>query len=319
MSTRAASAATALRAKQELIRLLSRKLPDSPVSAAASSFVVVTDCNDSSNKDNSMAAFDGDRSSSSRRHDHHHHHSMYSYNDLRSAYLERIHVLHPDKTKYQTLQDKDAAVRRQGAADDDGSISSSSSSKRNHHDDFVALQVAWKRYDVFVKSSLLENNNSIDKNGTSSNNTNGGFTEGSFTMFGVGCSFSDNETERALREEITNQACRGWFSAGQLEPEVASSSGKSNDDDDDDKTMSTTLKTTKGDDASRILLSDGDDMFVQVTSHENEPEAKCHETNRSIYDWNNSPPTNSSNSSESQSRQRRSLIDHMIPRRNHGK
>ena len=45
-----------------------------------------------------------------------------------------------------------------------------------------------------------------------------------FTQFGVGCSFSDSEEERALRTEITDQACRGWFSSGLV-------SAGSNDDD----------------------------------------------------------------------------------------
>ena len=41
-------------------------------------------------------------------------------------------------------------------------------------------------------------------------------TQSDFTKFGVGCSFSDSEEERALRSEITDQACRGWFSSGLL-------------------------------------------------------------------------------------------------------
>ena len=36
-------------------------------------------------------------------------------------------------------------------------------------------------------------------------------------MFGVGCSFADSPEERAMRDAITDQACRGWFSAGSLE------------------------------------------------------------------------------------------------------
>lgn len=40
--------------------------------------------------------------------------------------------------------------------------------------------------------------------------------EANFTMFGVGCSFSDSPEEQQRRAEITDQACRGWFSGGQI-------------------------------------------------------------------------------------------------------
>jgi len=35
-------------------------------------------------------------------------------------------------------------------------------------------------------------------------------------MFGVGCSFDDSPTERDLRNDIMDQACRGWFSSGSI-------------------------------------------------------------------------------------------------------
>ena len=37
-----------------------------------------------------------------------------------------------------------------------------------------------------------------------------------FTLFGVGCSFSDSPEERKLRDEIMDQACRGWLPSGAL-------------------------------------------------------------------------------------------------------
>ena len=40
--------------------------------------------------------------------------------------------------------------------------------------------------------------------------------QNNFTMFGVGCSFSDSPTEQMHRTEIMDQASRGWFSSGQL-------------------------------------------------------------------------------------------------------
>lgn len=67
------------------------------------------------------------------------------------------------------------------------------------HEAFVELRDAWDEYEKVAK--MLEAAGTADAN---------------FTMFGVGCSFSDNPEEMALRAEITDQACRGWFSAGSL-------------------------------------------------------------------------------------------------------
>jgi hypothetical protein len=122
-------------------------------------------------------------------------------------------------------------------------------------------------------------------------------------MFGVGCSFSDNETERALREEITNQACRGWFSAGQL-AEVASAPGNKTSQDNSMGDM-TTMTMRAGEDAS-IQLSEDDDMF--------ELETKSYQAQGS----NNCNSNNSSSGSSESHKPRKSLIDHMIPR-NYGK
>jgi hypothetical protein len=101
--------------------------------------------------------------------------SKYSYRDLRSAYLEKLHELHPDKAA-------DATVAK-GL--------------------FVELQTAWLAYEQISKSFRQ-----------SSSESSG--AEADFTMFGVGCSFSDNEQEKTLRLEIMDQACRGWFSSGYI-------------------------------------------------------------------------------------------------------
>ena len=37
-----------------------------------------------------------------------------------------------------------------------------------------------------------------------------------FTLFGVGCSFSDNNDEKYKRSKIMDQACKGWFASGEL-------------------------------------------------------------------------------------------------------
>ena len=107
--------------------------------------------------------------------------SMYSYTDLRKAYLKRLQEIHPDKHKSRNL---------------------SSDHLQSVKQSFNELQAAWDKYE-----SLARNMNKVDK---------GDKADANFTMFGVGCSFSDNEEERARRSEITDQACRGWFPSAAL-------------------------------------------------------------------------------------------------------
>jgi hypothetical protein len=147
--TRAASAASSQRAKQELVRLL----------FGSKCFRRGADAH--------------------RMLDH----SIYSHAQLKSAYLERLHELHPDK-------------RRAGGESHQMERHATDASS-----EFVSLQDAWSNYEEFAKALKRVEN---------------GTEEASFTLFGVGCSFSDNERERSMRNEITDQACRGWFSAGEL-------------------------------------------------------------------------------------------------------
>lgn len=104
-------------------------------------------------------------------------HSIYTYEDLRSAYLKRVQEIHPDKHI-------------------------SSQNRLDNQQQFVQLQEAWNRFEEVAKvmrtASTGENRSS------------------NFTLFGVGCSFADSEQERNLRNEFTDQACRGWLSAGLL-------------------------------------------------------------------------------------------------------
>lgn len=110
--------------------------------------------------------------------------SIYSYSELRSVYLERLQSLHPDK-HYSIHSRSDPPTRSQAP--------------------FVELQQAWDRYDQMVKLATK-----VDTEGHPDKDRN-------FTLFGVGCSFADNERERQWRTKITDQACRGWFSSGSLE------------------------------------------------------------------------------------------------------
>ena len=103
--------------------------------------------------------------------------SIYSFADLKKAYLGRVQEIHPDKVQKES---RDAAELKRS---------------------FQELQEAWKQYEELVKLMKAPGN---------------GDEEANFTMFGVGCSFSDTEEERILREEFTEQACRGWLSSALL-------------------------------------------------------------------------------------------------------
>jgi hypothetical protein len=177
--TRAVSATTSRRAKQELVRLLfgeqyARKGPEAH-----------------------------------RKLDH----SIYSYKELRKAYLGRLQEIHPDKNKSKGLESHHIE-----------------DSKRS----FNELQEAWDIYENLAKMMRKV--------------TKGDEADANFTLFGVGCSFADSPTERALREEIMDQACRGWFSSGALAES-------------DDKKHEKEAKRLA--DLKQIPLAD-DDMFMTV-------------------------------------------------------
>lgn len=157
MSSRAASAANSRRAKQEIVRLLfgskySRKGPEAH---------------------RKLDPF------------------QYSYNDLRTAYLEKLHFIHPDKSAHKATRDEQHSTPR------------TRSNKDDLHQQFVELQEAWDQYETVIR--MLKNVKGGEKE------------EANFTLFGVGCSFSDSPEEQRKRAEITDQACRGWFSGGQIE------------------------------------------------------------------------------------------------------
>ena len=118
-------------------------------------------------------------------------HTIYSYSELRTAYLERLQAIHPDKLKHHhTTDGKNQAT----------------------HSQFVELQDVWDKYEEVAKR--------MQKVGKPE--------EASFTMFGVGCSFADSPEERAMRDAITDQACRGWFSAGSLAEQATEGDPTSN-------------------------------------------------------------------------------------------
>ncbi len=117
--------------------------------------------------------------------------SIYSFVDLKKAYLSRVQEIHPDK------------MRKTGTEWE----------KMKHS--FQELQDAWKNYEELARAMKTVGN--ADD------------SEANFTMFGVGCSFADSDAEKELRSEIMDQAGRGWFSSGLLaESTAASRNGSSN-------------------------------------------------------------------------------------------
>jgi hypothetical protein len=107
--------------------------------------------------------------------------TIYSYDDLKKNYLERLQAIHPDKFKHTPNNHRDFP-------DNEMKLQ------------FVDLQNAWAKYEKVARMMKK-----VGK-GEAAN----------FTRFGVGCSFSDTPEERAQRDEIMDQAGRGWFSAGAL-------------------------------------------------------------------------------------------------------
>jgi len=180
--------------------------------------------------------------------------SDYSYTDLRRAYLKRLQVIHPDKANVNFIDvDPDQVSNKQRCRKQARLIRS----KEELTKDFQELRSAWDRYEELSKDMTKV----IRGDGKRAN----------FTEFGVGCSFSDNEKEKALRKEITDQACRGWFSSGLM------SSGLSTESDDNVKSRQSdsTNKNTVG--APDLKLKQesllDDSMFVQAGFHKDHDEA----------------------------------------------
>lgn len=170
-------------------------------------------------------------------------HSIYSYEDLRSAYLKRIHELHPDKTRAQRLSNQNDRERQQNSKDDNN----------NGNDDtsrFVELQNAWNRYEDIARM--------IKKVGKGANGDRRHLkVDADFTLFGVGCSFSDNEQEKELRSKIMDEASRGWFSAGKLS----------------ERTVDHRAKASHSTQAPTVSLA-SDDMFDEMRNDEGSDKAQ---------------------------------------------
>ncbi len=197
--------------------------------------------------------------------------ASYSYMDLRGAYLKRIQLIHPDKAKTTSNNHYDCEKMTDSEANtswnDDYSWKDviSKNEKYSTHDAFVELQEAWKKYHKIAKSM---------HKGKGESEIRG--VQEDFTLFGVGCSFSDSLEETHMRSKIMDQAGKGWCAAGELSEFTVA-----------DKDMHHSINIT----AEHVNFSlIDDDMFVDT--NEDTPSNTA---------WSNNPAA------------RKSLVEHLIP------
>lgn len=237
MTTRAGAAGTSRQVKQKLIKLL---------------------FDENNNKIKSAT------SSITRKQHRPTNSSFYSYENIRSAYLKRIQEIHPDKLVHQTEQNSNINSnfdnRRDGNNKNNDHTRKNSnianqtakSRLRIENEKFVELQNAWKAYDNIMKTMKRVNSN--DKKSKDQTENYKDYEEANFTMFGVGCSFSDTPKEREYRNEIMDQACRGWFSSGSLSDESSTS------------VFNESKLGSKDNDSKKGISLCDDDLFITVNN-----------------------------------------------------
>ena len=232
MSNRVTSAIGSRRARENLVRLLFQKSKKDQIDAHA-------------------GAID--------------HRRRHSYSQLRAAYIELVHTIHPDKFAFYN--------------DDEG--------KEECQRKFVELQSAWEEYHASVREVRRDRPRNIDRRSRMSGDNNdeknddafdddslNNVEDENFTMFGVGCSFADTPDERDRRDKIMEQASRGWFPSASLSFRDITGDGErdysnnefkveSRRDEDDDK-MHSCLDTY----APRVPLIDNN-MFVSEEEQSN--------------------------------------------------
>ena len=206
MSTRAGSATASLRAKQNLVRLL---FPNTNATTTSSSqggqFILSQSSSSSSSSSLSSSSSSMDTTA-----------AALSYSDLRTAYLQKVQELHPDK-HYCTNHSPSWSSF---------GVTSSSKTETQYpplrKSLFQQVQEAWKLYESFAKNSnqcLLSSSKhkpSGNEMTASTEQQSQTAFDANFTMFGVGCSFADNEQERQYRNYIMDQAARGYFTTGEI-------------------------------------------------------------------------------------------------------
>lgn len=177
--------------------------------------------------------------------------SQHSYQNLRKAYLQKLQEMHPDKFAHEGMKIR-GENDTNALKSHDTSTSISSYGKFERNAQFVELQNAWKHYEGFAKQHRMtprpKKGHAVEE-----------VQEANFTMFGVGCSFADSPEERRYRNEIMDQASRGWFSSGALTEK------------EDHSNSSTKMESPSK--QERISLCD-DDLFVSNNGESNEKNGK---------------------------------------------
>ena len=99
----------------------------------------------------------------------------HSYSQLRAAYIDLVHTIHPDKLA--PFHDDEERTRRQEC-----------------QQKFVELQTAWEQYHASVREVLRDNmrsrmsgDNKNDDDRTFGDDSSCAIDDANFTMFGVGC------------------------------------------------------------------------------------------------------------------------------------
>mmetsp|Transcript_62074 Transcript_62074/g.72575 ORF Transcript_62074/g.72575 Transcript_62074/m.72575 type:complete len:288 (+) Transcript_62074:210-1073(+) len=188
--------------------------------------------------------------------------SFHSYDHLRTAYLKRLHEIHPDKFVHER-QNTATMIKTEprtgvGSLVEDKSLKTGTSNMNNsnnhqHHEMVLELKNAWNEY-----KEIAEPREKLTRYGKQVKPDTHSFD---FTMFGVGCSFDDTQEERDLRTKIMDQASRGWFPSGVL-PNTDDGNG-------DGKLATNALKLPQKQHQQQRSMSSlcDDDMFVEIPSN----------------------------------------------------
>jgi hypothetical protein len=202
-----------------------------------------------------------------------HRRRQHSYSQLRAAYIELVHTIHPDKFAFYN-DDEEERIR-----------------KEECQEKFVELQSAWEEYHASVREVRRDRHRNIDRRSRMSGDNSDekkddddratfdddsfydDIEDANFTMFGVGCSFADTPDERDRRDKIMEQASRGWFpsaslsfrdNTGEGQRDYSNNEFKVESCREDDDTMHSCLDTY----APRVPLIDNN-MFVSEEEQSN--------------------------------------------------
>mmetsp|Transcript_10021 Transcript_10021/g.20647 ORF Transcript_10021/g.20647 Transcript_10021/m.20647 type:complete len:308 (-) Transcript_10021:144-1067(-) len=281
MSTRVTSSIASRRARETLVRLLfpngesstiSSSLGTGPSSSPSWKLNRTIDVNDNDRHNHKHRAQSASTYSRNFAHANKNKNQTrrHTYSQLRAAYIEKVHLMHPDKIAHQREKPKDEEefVPEIGGAE--------------AHQKFIELKNAWEEYDASMrlirqhsqKNSNIEGEDFWDEE------------QDNFTTFGVGCSFADTPRERELRNEIMEQACRGWFSFGELASVDKIQPGNSGTDASGESNTSYFVSSSSANlnfdrlesMGHRIKLSD-DGMFVPEGEKDNEESEHGSENN----------------------------------------